>query len=190
MKNKVIIGLLSIITATTLAACNAEEASKVPNTKETEVNHEMNHSSMNHSSSGEIPDGLQEAKNPTYPVGAKATLKANHMEGMDGAEATIVGAFDTTVYEVTYTPTTGGEPVENHKWVIHQELENPGAAPLEVGAEVALRADHMEGMKGATATIDSAEKTTVYMVDYTDTLTGKDVTNHKWVVESELSPVE
>ena len=50
-----------------------------------------------------------------------------------------------------------------------------------------LNAEHMEGMKGATATIDSAEQTTVYMVDYTDTETEEKVTYHKWVTESELT---
>jgi hypothetical protein len=45
----------------------------------------------------------------------------------------------------------------------------------------------MEGMKGATAEIDSAEETTVYMVDYTPTNGGEEVKNHKWVTESELT---
>lgn len=39
-----------------------------------------------------------------------------------GAKATIVGAYDTTAYAVTYTPTTGGPVVKNHKWVIESEL--------------------------------------------------------------------
>ena len=143
---------------------------------------------MDHSGSGEVPDGLQEAENPTFEVGSQAIIETDHMEGMKGAEATIVGAFDTTAYALTYTPTDGGEPVENHKWVIHEELENPGDAPLEPGAEATISADHMEGMDGATATIDSAEETTVYMVDFVPTTGGEEVTNHKWVTESELSP--
>lgn len=44
----------------------------------------------------------------------------------------------------------------------------------------------MPGMKGATATIDSAEQTTVYMVDYTPTTGGEPVKNQKWVTGSEL----
>jgi len=40
---------------------------------------------------------------------------------------------------------------------------------------------------GAAGTIDSAEKTTVYMIDYTPTTGGEKVTNHQWVTESELS---
>lgn len=145
---------------------------------------------MDHSSSGEVPEDLANAEDPTYPVGSEAVMSADHMKGMDGAVATIEGAYDTTVYAVTYTPTTGGEEVENHKWVIHEEIENPEEQPYEQRDEVVLNADHMEGMKGATATIDSAEENNVYMVSYTDSETGEKVENHKWVTENELSPVE
>jgi Protein of unknown function (DUF1541) len=150
----------------------------------------MDHSGMNHSGSGEVPEGLKESENPTYPVGNQAIINAEHMSGMNGAEARISGAFDTTVYTVTYIPTTGSEPVEDHKWVIHEEIENAGNEPFQPGDEVVLNAEHMEGMDGATAVIDTAEQTAVYMVDYTDTETGEKVTYHKWVTESELSPVE
>ncbi|MFP3490988.1 YdhK family protein, partial [Staphylococcus sp. SIMBA_130] len=74
--------------------------------------------------------------------------------------------------------------------VIHEELENPDDAALEEGTEVTMNADHMKGMDGAVAKIDSAEETTVYMVDFVPTTGGEEVTNHKWVTESELSPVE
>lgn len=150
----------------------------------------MDHSNMDMSSSGEVPEGLKDAENPKYPVGSKAIITDAHMEGMKGAEATIVGAYDTTVYTVSYTPTTGGERVENHKWVIHEELIDAGEAPVEPGTEVKTEASHMEGMEGATLEIDSAEETTVYMVDFTPTTGEEEVKNHKWVTESELSPVE
>lgn len=146
---------------------------------------EMDHGS--HSSSGDVPEGLKESVDSTYPVGSQAIITTGHMEGMEGAEATIVGAYDTTVYTISYTPTTGGEKVEDHKWVIHEEIKDAGSDPLEAGAKVTIEADHMEGMKGATATIDSAEQTTVYMVDYMPTNGGEEVKNHKWVTESELS---
>jgi hypothetical protein len=45
----------------------------------------------------------------------------------------------------------------------------------------------MEGMKGAEAEIVSSEKTVVYMVDYTPASGEKEVKNHKWVTEDELS---
>jgi hypothetical protein len=142
---------------------------------------------MNHSGSGEVPENLKVAENPTYKVGSEAIIKTNHMEGMDGAVAKIVGAYDTTAYAISYTPVTGGERVKNHKWVIQEEIKDADDKTLEQGTEVTVEADHMKGMKGALATIDSAEKTTVYMIDYTPTTGGEKVTNHKWVTESELS---
>ncbi len=177
-----------------LAACanNTEETTEnnADTNKSAEESSEMDHSEMNHSGSGEVPEGLKEAENPTYKVGSQAILETDHMEGMKGAKATIVGAYDTAVYTVSYTPTTGGDRVENHKWVIHEEIEGSEDTPFEKGEEVVLNADHMEGMNGATAVIDSVEETTVYMVDYTPTTGGDDVKNHKWVTESELSPVD
>lgn len=136
---------------------------------------------------GPAPEGIAEAADPTYPVGTEVVLTADHMPGMKGAEATITGAFTTTTYAVSYTPTDGGAPVTDHKWVVHEELENPGAAPLPDGTEVVLLAEHMPGMKGATATIDSSTQETVYMVDVD--ANGMTMTNHKWVVESEMQPV-
>ncbi|MBM7607299.1 hypothetical protein JOD29_000536 [Lysinibacillus composti] len=206
MSNKMMLGIISFAAALTLAACGGENTNETTQnettqeetneitdhnmdntgTNDNEAKEGMDHSNMNHSGSGEVPEGLQVAENPTFPVGSNAIIQSDHMPGMKGAEATIVGAYDTTVYTVSYTPTTGGAPVTNHKWVIHEELADAGEAPLEPGTEVTINADHMEGMQGATATIDSAEETTVYMVNFTST-TGEKVTNHKWVTEGELS---
>src|SRR5690625_65169 len=52
---------------------------------------------------GPAPEGIQEATDPRYPVGEAVILNTDHMPGMDGAEATISGAFDTTTYSVSYT---------------------------------------------------------------------------------------
>lgn len=188
-KKKIWIGFVSILSVITISACssNDDNASdeNMENHNNTEEHEDMDMSS--HSSSGEIPADLKAAENPTYEVGSKAIIKDAHMDGMEGAEATIAGAYDTTVYTVTYTPTTGGEKVEDHKWVIHQELKDAGDKKFEPGTEVVLDTDHMEGMKGAKAVIDSAEDTTVYMIDFTPTTGGEEVKNHKWVTESELS---
>jgi len=205
MMKKRLLGLASLLLFFLLAACAGNEAT-TPNENadtesdtheimdnnrgESDSNKEMDHSGMHHSGSDEVPEGLEEAENPTYPVGSKVIMHADHMPGMNGAEATVSGAFTTTVYSVTYTPTNGGEPVENHKWVVHEEIETAGAEPYKPGDEVVLNADHMKGMKGAKATIDTAEQTTVYMVDFTDEATGEKINNHMWVTEDELSPVE
>ena len=146
----------------------------------------MNTNDM-HSGSAEVPKGLKVAKNPTYKVGSQVVVKAHHMKGMYGAKATIVGAYDTTAYTVTYTPTTGGPIVKNHKWVIQEEIKNAGTITLKPGTAVTLEANHMEGMMGAKGTINSAVHTRVYMIDYLPTTGGPMVKNHKWVIESELS---
>jgi hypothetical protein len=200
MKN--LLALLGLMAILLISACGNNEATTGNDTQaSTEPsNMEMNHSDeqaspgmdqgemdMNHSGSGEVPQGLTEAAQPTYKPGDQVVIHANHMEGMNGAKATIVGAYNTVAYAVTYTPTTGGQPIPDHKWVIQQEIKDAGTQPLQPGATVTLEADHMKGMKGATATIDSAEQTTVYMIDYTPVNGGEPVTNHKWVVESEVS---
>lgn len=197
MKKKLLMGTFSLIAAITLSACagDEKEANTNTNTNESMDMNEssgqnmegMDHSNMDMSSSGEVPEGLKVAENPTFEVGSQAILETDHMEGMKGAEATIVGAYDTNAYVISYTPTTGGERVEDHKWVIQEEINDVGDEPLESGTEVTIEAEHMAGMKGATAEIDSVEPTTVYMVDYTPTTGGEVVKNHKWVTESELT---
>jgi hypothetical protein len=179
--------LILIIGAVMIAALTACGNNTTTPATANSDNKQMVHSDMNHSSSGEVPAGLKEAKNPTYKVGSQAVIQADHMPGMKGATATIVGAYDTTAYVVSYTPTTGGKRVTNHKWVIQQEIKDAGDNALQPGAKATLEADHMPGMKGATADIVSAEQTTVYMVDYIPTTGGEKVTNHKWVTESELT---
>ena len=135
---------------------------------------------------GPAPEGIAEASEPTYPVGTEVQLTADHMEGMEGATATISGAFDTYTYSVNYTPAGGGDPVTDHTWVVQEEIEDAGDARLADGTEVTLLAEHMEGMEGVKAIIASSTDETVYMVDYeTD---GMKMTNHKWVVESEIQP--
>ncbi|MFB9326217.1 DUF1541 domain-containing protein [Paenibacillus aurantiacus] len=141
---------------------------------------------MHHTSEGKLPEGLKEAAKPAFEKGAAVILRDGHMAGMEGAKGTVVGAFDTIAYAVTYTPTSGGEKVENHKWVIQEEIQGAGDVPLQPGAKVTLEADHMAGMQGAEAVIDSANPTTVYMVDYVPAAGGAPVKNHQWMTEDEL----
>ncbi|WBL19091.1 YdhK family protein [Citricoccus sp. NR2] len=149
--------------------------------------HGGDHDGMDHpADGGPVPDGMVDATDPTYPVGSEVTLTANHMHGMDGATATIVGAYDTYTYSVDYTPEEGS-PVLDHKWVVQEEIEDAGDQRLADGTEVVLLADHMEGMSGVTATIASSTDETVYVVDYE--ADGMTMTNHKWVVESEIEPI-
>lgn len=202
-KNRLMKGILSLSTLVVLAACSIEQngdidSESVSGTESIEViSSDMNSTAssssmgeMMHDDSGEIPEGLLVAENPTYQVGDSVIVNSDHMVGMNGATGVIVGAFDTTVYEVSFNPTNGDARVTNHQWVIQEEITEAKDTkePLEAGTEVTLEASHMEGMNGATATIESVEDTTVYMIDFEPT-TGEDmVRNHKWVTENELSP--
>lgn len=177
----------ALTAALVLAGCassdNDDPADPAPST---EHDDHGGHDDMEHpTDGGPVPENMTEATDPEYPVGSEVTLTADHMHGMDGATATIVGAYDTFTYSVDYTP-EGGEPVTDHQWVVQEEIEDAGDERLADGAEVVLLADHMEGMAGVTATIASSTDETVYVVDYE--ADGMTMTNHKWVVESEIEP--
>lgn len=183
MRTKKSILFVSIIALSlSLVACNS-------NKSETDISETKDEMHMEHSESGEIPKGLKLSENPKYEIGSKALIETDNMEGMKGAEATIVGAYDTVAYVVSYDPTTGGEREENHKWVVQEEIKDADEDLLNNGSEVVLEADHMKGMEGAKAVVESHEKTTVYMIDYISTTDGKEVKNHKWVTEEELSDI-
>ena len=77
--------------------------------------------------------------------------------------------------------------MENHKWVIQEELKDAGDKILEPGTKVTIEADHMEGMKGAAADIDFSRKNYCIYGRLHTNLGGEIVKNHKWVTESELS---
>src|SRR5699024_2372684 len=137
------------------------------NNTETEANHVTVNDSDAHQSeqtqpvSGEVPREPEPAVNPIYNVRSDEIIEAQQVAGMKGAVATIVAAYSTNAYAVSFVPTTGGEKVNNHKWVIQEEIKNAGSELLKPGTKVILEANHMKGMKGAEATIDSGEKTTV-----------------------------
>ncbi|HJB23551.1 MAG TPA: YdhK family protein [Candidatus Jeotgalibaca pullicola] len=185
---KKIIGLGAISAALLLAACstnvNNEGTSSESASMSDMENHDMDE--MVHDDSGEIPEGLEKAENSTFSVGDAVIIQQGHMDGMEGAEATVVGAFETYVYEISYDPTNGDPRVENHKWIIQEEILDAGSEPFDPGEEVTVEAKHMEGMEGATAIIDSVEETTVYMIDYKPTTGGETIKNHKWVTEEEI----
>ncbi|MCB4208762.1 YdhK family protein [Arthrobacter sp. UM1] len=139
-----------------------------------------------HSSPG-APAGMAPAPNAKYPVGTQVKLTAGHMPGMKGAGAKVTGVYSTQTYEVTYTPTTGGAPVKNHRWVVREETE--GQASHKAGDRVVLTAEHMPGMKGARATIEKVVTTPVYMLDVRGT-DGSFMRNHLWMQEDELAPAD
>lgn len=159
----------------------AQTPNEKPTAEEENESHDMDE--MHHG--GTIPENMKEDPDPEYPVGSKVMLKTDHMEGMNGAEAVISGAYETTIYEVSYTPTTGGDRVSNHKWVVQEELRDQ-EEEAKPGDTVILEAEHMEGMKGAEAVVDDAIQGTVYAVDYTPTTGGERIENHMWVTGDEV----
>lgn len=190
--------LLSLSTLFLLAACADETAeAPVPEVdqqtediiEEAESPSEEGHQ-MVHDESGDIPEGMMPAVNPTYFKGDPVILSTDHMPGMEGAEAEIVEAFDTIAYSVTYEDSKTGEMVEHHKWVVHEELTEADRQEeaFAVGDEVTLEAYHMPGMEGQAAVIEEVLDTTVYMVDYQPTDGGEVIRNHKWVTEEEMEP--
>ena len=119
------LGSLIFASVLLLGACSNSEETSDPAKNAESVSSESSHDEhegMDHSGSAEVPEGLREAENPVYPPGSKVQINADHMPGMNGAEATITGAYQTIAYSVSYTSSTTGEKVENHKWVIHEEL--------------------------------------------------------------------
>src|SRR5699024_12861496 len=103
------------------------------NNTDTEANHVTVNESDAHQNeqtqpvSSEVPREPKPAVNTTYKVGSKAIIEANHMEGMKGAVATIIAAYSTNAYAGSLVPTTDGEEVKNHKWVIQEEMRNAGS---------------------------------------------------------------
>lgn len=185
---------IAAATALALSGCSNPEtdepsqSSQGQTQSESPSNEDHGESHAHTADGGDPPEGIKEASDPTYTIGDEVTLTADHMPGMEGAKATISGAFDTTTYSVSYAPTDGSDPVKDHKWVVYEELDNPDKSPLKDGTEVTLEADHMPGMKGAEATIDSSTDETVYMVDVD--MGDMTMTNHKWVVEDEIKPAK
>ena len=195
---KLAIGLVSVISAFSLAACSDGDTNENDKTNAGESTEQMtgsqnkteNTEEMEHTHSEEVTRDMSISEDPKYPVGTEVIIQANHMEGMDGAEGKVVNAYDTTAYAVTYTPTDGGDKVKNHKWVVQEEIEDHGNESYKPGDKVTLHTNHMEGMDGAEAVIEDVQKTTVYILDYTPTNGGKEFKNHLWLTESELAPKE
>src|SRR5699024_1053163 len=116
----------------------------------------------------------------------KITITADDMPGMKNAKGTVKGAYKTYAYVVSYTPTNGDEKVNNHKWVVNEEVGDAPENGFKKGDTVKLEADHMPGMKGADAKIEDIDKTTVYMVADKSTENDEMVKNHKRMTTDEL----
>lgn len=153
----------------------------------------MNHGDMemDHNRNEDEPSDMQDASDPQYPVGDKVEVTDAHMDIMEGVTATISGAYDTTLYQVTFTPEGSDEPIEDHKWVVAEEMESDDDnEDYEEGDEVTLTADHMAGMQGQKAEITGVHEGPAYMIDFEPADGSEEFTNHKWVTEDELGPAD
>ena len=140
---------------------------------------------MEHNRNEAEPTDMTDAKDPKFPVGSQALITSDHMEIMEGTIATIKGVYDTTLYQVTFTPEGMDEPMKDHKWVVAEEIEEKGFGE---GDEVTLLADHMTGMKKQKAIITGVQEGPAYMVDFKPNDESQAFVNHKWLAEDELSP--
>ncbi|MDN6640894.1 MAG: YdhK family protein [Tetragenococcus sp.] len=143
---------------------------------------------MHHDESGELPAGIQEAKNPKYSVDTTVELLTDHMSDMLHAKAVVDGVYVTTVYSVTYNDTDTRAQVTDHKWVVDEEISYEGS--VDVGDQVTILAKHMSGMQSASGTIERIITEPVYMIDYYSSEQDRWVKNHQWVVESEIKAWE
>lgn len=73
-----------------------------------------------------------------------------------------------------------------HKNSLPTDLKKATNPKYKVGSSVKLTADHMNGMKDATAKVTGAYDSPLYVIDYTPTNGGQEVKNHKYVVKTEL----
>lgn len=146
---KVYILIISLVSIIALSACSGDTDNLDSNeNSDTELDSNTNENTetdsdsqmdMEHSASGEVPAELKEAENPTYPVGSKAKIQADHMEGMKSAKATIVGAYDTTAFVVSYTPTNGGKKLKITNGLLKKKLHNPIMSHLNLDQKLPYR---------------------------------------------------
>ena len=195
-KRTCLVILSSIVFVLFLSACSS---SNEPTTSETQTSSstlsttEKSSDSMDskddmmmeHNRNEAEPIDMSDAKDPKFPVGSQALITSDHMEMMENTVATIKGAYDTTLYQVTFTPEGMDEPMKDHKWIVTEEIEEK---EFEDGDEVTLLADHMTGMENQKAIITGSQAGPAYMVDFKPNDGSEAFVNHKWLAEDELSP--
>lgn len=169
------------------------ESSSMEMDEESMAGHEDmdSHMEMAHNRNEEAPTNMTEATNPLYPVGSKVHMTEPHMPSMGGVTAEVTGAYDTTLYTVTFTPKDSDMEMKDHKWVVAEEMvAEDGKESFENGDTVILKAEHMEGMKDQDAVVTGKQAGPAYMVSFEPNDGSEPFTNHKWMSEDELEPAE
>ncbi|WP_100221788.1 YdhK family protein [Fructilactobacillus florum] len=194
--------MMASLTTVTLAVSAANTVSPVLADSNNSSNMNMNNNKMDKKSmdmsknkgsmammmkhDNALPTDLKMAKNPKFKVNSMVKIKANHMPGMKGAMAKVTGAYDTNLYEINYKPTNGGKEVKNHKYVVKSELTADNNKGLKKGSKVTVKADHMDGMKGAKGKVVKCISGPAYAVTFTPTTGGQEYVNHLWLSQKEL----
>lgn len=183
---KIVISGVSLVAALTFSTgvFAASEDSHKMDSHMNSMNHDKS-GDMKMSSDMKMPTNLEKAKNPKFKAGQKITVLATHMDNMKNAKGKVVAAYNTKLYEVNYQPTNGGEMVKNHKWITANEFKDMKKNHKK-GDKVVLTSDHMEGMKGAKATITNVKNGPAYVIDYQPTNGGEMVKNHMFIAQNEL----
>src|SRR5699024_1604438 len=87
--------------ALVLTGCSSEESQEGqagPSTSDSQHGHDTRGGMAPPMHGGPAPEGMTTAADPKSPVGSAVTLTADHMAGMDGAPATVVGGYDAHTY--------------------------------------------------------------------------------------------
>lgn len=183
-------------TSTEDSTKSSEESSSMDMDEESMDGHEdmedMDaHMEMAHNRNEEAPTNMTEATDPLYPVGSKVHMTEPHMSSMEGVTAEVTGAYDTTLYMVTFTPENSDMEMADHKWVVAEEMTaQDDDESFEEGDTVTLLAKHMEGMEGQEAVITGIQEGPAYMVSFEPNDGSEPFTNHKWMSEDELESAE
>src|SRR5699024_11342862 len=86
LNSKKLTALLVLSTSLVLGACNTDNSQSTTDDGETEEmtteedtssDESSDHAEMEHDESGEIPEGIEEESNPTYPVDSEAVILAD-----------------------------------------------------------------------------------------------------------------
>ena len=120
-----------------LSACSSDKEAEDKKAN----NHKEEH--MEHKSDSKTPENMKSTNDGKFKKGDKVTITEGHMAGMKNAKGTVKEAYKTYAYEVSYTPTNGGDKVNNHKWVVNEEVADAPEDGFKKGDTVKLEADHM-----------------------------------------------
>src|SRR5699024_7123346 len=135
--------LSSIIVASglVLSACstgNEEEENSKDQKQEKHMNHKSESKDQDKMKSTDESKNKKRTDDNKYKKDDKITNTDDHMPGMKNAKGTVKGAYKTYAYVVSYTPTNGDEKVNNHKWVVNEEVADAPENGFKKGDTVKL----------------------------------------------------